>query len=141
MTLTEIKLNLYKMCLKTDFAMQLKRNKFFICILFYLQPGKCWKGYAIISTWSFKCFLLANNLSYQKCRIIFPFMFWEWGLRFSKHKVSISSTFLRTNFLYESHFSSFYYVHETRKSCQNNIRTKNLYVKCWWNWHQETILE
>ncbi len=23
----------------------------------------------------------------------------------------------------------------TRKSCQSNVRTKNLYVKCWWNWH------
>jgi len=43
--------------------------------------------------------------------------------------VSISSTFLRTNFSYECHFSSFYYVHATRKSCQNNVRTKNLYIK------------
>ncbi len=24
----------------------------------------------------------------------------------------------------------------TRKSCQNDVRTKNLYVKHWWNWHK-----
>ncbi len=23
----------------------------------------------------------------------------------------------------------------TRKSWQNKVRTKNLYIKCWWNWH------
>jgi len=49
--------------------------------------------------------------------------------------VSISSTFLRTNFLYERRFSSFYYVHATRKSCRNNVCMKNSYVKSWWNWH------
>ncbi len=49
--------------------------------------------------------------------------------------VSISSTFLRTNFSYQRRFSSFYYVHATRKSCRNDVRTKNLYVKHWWNWH------
>jgi len=27
----------------------------------------------------------------------------------------------------------------TRKSCQNDIRTKYFYVKHWWNWHQESI--
>jgi len=31
--------------------------------------------------------------------------------------VSISSTFLRTNVSYKCRFSSFYYVHATRKSC------------------------
>jgi len=51
-------------------------------------------------------------------------------------QVSISSTFLSTHFSYERRFSSFYYVHATRKSCQNEVRTKNLYVKRWWNWHQ-----
>ncbi len=30
----------------------------------------------------------------------------------------------------------FFYVHVTR---ENNICTKNLYVKCWWNWLQEAI--
>ncbi len=55
-------------------------------------------------------------------------------------QLSISSTFLRTNFSYKRRFSSFYYVHATRKSCQNNVRTKNLYVKRWWNWHQTFIV-
>ncbi len=36
--------------------------------------------------------------------------------------------------------SSFYFAHATRKSCQNNVRTKNLYVKRWWNWHQTFIV-
>ncbi len=54
--------------------------------------------------------------------------------------LSILSTFLRTNFLYERRFSSFYYIHATRNSCQNDVRTKNLYVTCWWNWHLLSIL-
>jgi len=35
-----------------------------------------------------------------------------------------------------AHFSSFYYVHVTRKSCRNDVRTKNARVLCWWNWRQ-----
>jgi len=32
------------------------------------------------------------------------------------------------------HFCSFYYVHVARKSCQNNVRSKNARVLRWWNW-------
>jgi len=35
---------------------------------------------------------------------------------------------------YERRFNSFYYVHATRKSCRNDVRMKNLYIKRWWNW-------
>ncbi len=44
--------------------------------------------------------------------------------------LSISSAFLRANFPYESRFSSFFYVHVTRKIRRNEIRTKNARVKC-----------
>jgi len=60
------------------------------------------------------------------------FLFFSLSIAFL---VSISSTFLRTNFLYKRHFSSFYYLHATRKSWGNDVRTKNSYVKRWWNWH------
>ncbi len=40
--------------------------------------------------------------------------------------------FLRANFSYEHCFCR---LHLRRKSCQNDICTKNLYVKCWWNLH------
>jgi hypothetical protein len=33
--------------------------------------------------------------------------------------------------------TSFFYVHVTR---ENNVRTKNSYVKRWWNWHQDVVL-
>ncbi len=36
---------------------------------------------------------------------------------------------LTYQFLYKCRFGSFYYVHVTEKSCQNNVRLKNLYVK------------
>jgi len=51
-------------------------------------------------------------------------------------QIHFKVTFLSTNFSYKRRFSSFYYVHATRKSCQNEVRTKNSYVKRWWNWHQ-----
>jgi len=42
-----------------------------------------------------------------------------------------------TNFSYKCHFGSFHYIHVTgKKSCQNDVRTKNLYVWRWWNWLQ-----
>ncbi len=44
-------------------------------------------------------------------------------------QVSISSTFLCTNFSYNRCFSSFYFVHATIKSCRNDVRTKTLYIK------------
>jgi hypothetical protein len=44
-----------------------------------------------------------------------------------ENQVSNSSAFLHTNFSYEHCFSSFYYVHATRKSC--DVHTKNSYVK------------
>ncbi len=40
----------------------------------------------------------------------------------SSHQVSISST------LYARGFGSFFYLHVRRKSCQNNVRTKNARV-------------
>ncbi len=30
--------------------------------------------------------------------------------------------------------TSFFYVHVTRESCRNDVRTKNSYVERWWNW-------
>ncbi len=39
---------------------------------------------------------------------------------------------LRLHFLYEHCFGS---LHVCRKSCRNDVCTKNSYVKCWWNWH------
>ncbi len=45
----------------------------------------------------------------------------------------------RTNFSYERCFSSFFYVHVTRKIRRNEIRTKNAHVKCWWNRHLVSI--
>jgi len=38
--------------------------------------------------------------------------------------VSISSTFLHTNFSYEPHFSSFYYLHATRKAAKTTFVRK-----------------
>jgi len=43
---------------------------------------------------------------------------------------------LRANFLYERCFLE---LHVCRKSCRNDIHTKNLYVKCWWNWLKVSI--
>ncbi len=42
---------------------------------------------------------------------------------------------LRTNFSYEHCFGSFSLATLRNKSCRNNVHLKNLYVKCWWNWH------
>ncbi len=39
---------------------------------------------------------------------------------------------LRTNFLYERRFGSFFYLHVT---WENDVHMKNSRVKCWWNWH------
>jgi len=43
-------------------------------------------------------------------------------------------------FSYARRFGSFFLVtctlHVHRKSCWNNVCTKNSYVKCWWNWLQ-----
>jgi len=45
---------------------------------------------------------------------------------------SISSTFYVHIFHMNVVLAAF---HVRRKSCRNNVRTKNLHVKCWWNWH------
>jgi len=63
------------------------------------------------------------------------------SIHIDKHLVSISSTFLRTNFSYEHCFSSFYYIHAARKSCRNDVHTKNSYIKHWWNWHRATFFQ
>jgi hypothetical protein len=52
----------------------------------------------------------------------------------SRAAVVIFINILRTNFLYKSLFGSFSYLHVTRES-KKDVRTKNLHVKCWWNWH------
>jgi len=72
--------------------------------------------------------------------ILFASYVYSEQIYFARYQVSISSTFLSKNFLYERCFSSFYYVHATRKSCQNDICTKNLYVKHWWNWDLMKLL-
>jgi len=36
---------------------------------------------------------------------------------------------LHRNFSYQHCFGSFFQLHVSRKSCQNDVRTKNLYVK------------
>ncbi len=41
---------------------------------------------------------------------------------------------LRAYFCMNLRFGSFYYVHVTRKSCWNDIRTKKACVLHWWNW-------
>jgi len=51
-----------------------------------------------------------------------------------KHLVSISSTFLRTNFSYERCFGSFFYVHVTRKAAETTFVQKNPAKKVWRNW-------
>ncbi len=46
---------------------------------------------------------------------------------------------ISAHFLYKRCFSSFFYVHVTRESCQNVmfvVRTENSYVECWWNWRK-----
>jgi len=42
---------------------------------------------------------------------------------------------LRTNFSYEYHFGSFFYVHVTREK----LLKQHSYIKCWWNWLQVSI--
>jgi len=39
-----------------------------------------------------------------------------------------------TNFYMNVCFGSFYYVHVTRKSCWNDVRTKNARILRWWSW-------
>jgi len=48
---------------------------------------------------------------------------------------SISSTSYVWIFRTNVHFGSFYCIHVTRKSCWNDIRTKNACILRWWNWH------
>jgi len=63
---------------------------------------------------------------------------------------SISSTFYAQFFCTNSHFGSFFYLHVTRendaqhftlrrKNAETTVGTKNLRVKCWWNWHLEFV--
>ncbi len=82
------------------------------------------------------CQLFVINLICSTSIYLFLENCWHETGKFSTIQVSISSTFLRTNFLYKRCFSSFFYVHVTRKIRRNVIHTKNLHVKCWWNWRQ-----
>jgi len=103
--------------------------------MFYLFCKKIkWKSYFIVmAKFSQKIILKVNTLMMPRMQNA---PLWEEGCQ-----VSISSTFLRTNFLYQCCFSRFYFVHATRKSCQNDVCTKNLYVKHWWNWHKKSKLQ
>jgi len=47
------------------------------------------------------------------------------------HQHFTSEFFIRTSF--QQLFSSYMFV---KKSCQNDVCTKNSQVKCWWNWLQ-----
>ncbi len=55
--------------------------------------------------------------------------------------MSISSTLYARVFRKNVVLAGFFLVTCTLrihgKSCRNGIRTKNLYLKRWWNWHQE----
>jgi len=51
------------------------------------------------------------------------------------HLGSISSTFYSQFFCTNVHFGSFYYLRITRKSCRNDVCTKNARVLRWWNCH------
>jgi len=111
------------MSVSPTFNVQLFCMKVFCTAFLHLQFG-------FVIFW--KKHVLAQNLL-VKC-------WWNWI------KVSISPKFYKqlfspvgVNFIniftYERHFSSFYYVHVTIKTCRNDICTKNSYVKRWWNWH------
>ncbi len=45
----------------------------------------------------------------------------------------------QAHFSYERCFASIFYIHVTRKSCQNDIYTKNSRVLRWWNWREDEI--
>jgi len=65
--------------------------------------------------------ILAQNAS-VKC-------WWNW------HQVSISSTLYARIFRTNVFLAAFYVHTYVEKSCRkDNVRTKNSYVKCWWNW-------
>ncbi len=57
------------------------------------------------------------------------FDYFQSGFGFSRAQVSISSTFISTNILYERCFGSFYYIYVTRKSCWKDGRTRKFYIK------------
>jgi len=82
------------------------------------------------------CFKMCLSLWVRMCLCVSLCVDYKsgWCMPLSIHQVSISSTFLRMNFSYKRHFSSFFYVHVPRKICRNDIHTKNSCVKCWWNW-------
>jgi hypothetical protein len=48
---------------------------------------------------------------------------------------------LHANFMSKSLFCSFFYLHVTRESCRKDVHTKNLCIKCWWNWHLVQYLD
>jgi len=73
----------------------------------------------------------------------FKFPFWseKWLLNndhflTSIPQGSISSTFYKCIFLYESLLSSFFLL---RVWLWTNFRTKNAHVKCWWNWTVQSL--
>jgi len=64
------------------------------------------------------------------------YVYW---LHRASHLPSISSMFYLQIFRTNICFSSLYYVRTTRKSCQNDVRTKNVPVLQWWNWHLKVL--
>jgi len=52
------------------------------------------------------------------------------------YKVWISSMVFVLLFCTNIILAAFLWFHEQRKSCQNDVRMKNLCVKCWWNWRK-----
>jgi len=58
---------------------------------------------------------------------------WETNSKFYT-LVPISSTFYARIFCSNVISAAYLQFHVCRKSCQNDIGTKNMYIKCWWNW-------
>ncbi len=54
-------------------------------------------------------------------------------------QVSISSTFYKQIFRTNIVSAAFSMCMWLEESCRNDVGTKNLYVKCWWNWRQHTL--
>jgi hypothetical protein len=85
-----------------------------------------------INEWDLNQIRHRNTFSYQWKQ---GDIFYEWHIFLAKKKIGFGKfigtcpvvDFINikgTIFLYECLFGSFYYVHVTRKSCRNNIRTK-----------------
>ncbi len=88
----------------------------------FLPGSNAWEGPSLALRWKARRLARPSMLHRQQFE---PAMI--------RNEVSILTKKICTNFLNECRFRSFFYVHV---SCQNNVRTKNSHVKCWWNWLQ-----